>query len=1051
MPLTDLLDELQNALAGHYRVERELGGGGMSRVFLAEETALGRLVVLKALPPEFAAVLSADRFQREVRISAGLQHPHIVPLLSAGRVNDILYYTMPFVQGESLRARLLRERELPVGEAARLLREVADALHYAHEQGVVHRDIKPDNILLSHGHAVVTDFGIAKALTEAGGGGSLTGTGMSVGTPAYMAPEQATGDPVDARADLYALGVVAYEMLAGEPPFRGATAQALIGAQLTRTASPVSELRPSVPAGLAAVIHRCLEKRPADRFQSASELLATLDAEPPVPLSPTPVSVPARPRARGAAPGRTAREWPVGTVLGIFAAAGALLLALAWWLRTLAGLPDWFFGAAVVLLALGLPVVLLAAQLHNRRLAGRTTPNLPLPTAIHRRLTVRSALWGGVAAFSTLGLVTGGYMGMRALGIGPVGTLVAAGKLKERERLVIADFANQTRDPMLGPAVTQAFRIDFAQSRLVSPVEHDYLRRVLRLMQRPDSAELTLEVAREIAQREGFKAIVAGGIQQVGASLLVTAQVVSAESGEVLATARRTARDSTAILEAIDHVSKSLREDIGESLRSLRANAPLEQVTTGSLDALRKYSQAVMAENQNDNAKGIALLEEAVGADSGFAMAWRKLGTMLANEGERTGDAVAAITRAWRFRDRLTFRERKLTESSYWSDVVGDQDSSAAALESLLREYPDDSWATNNLGVVYSSTGAPEKSEQMFARSVVLEPENLLSARNLWNTRLRLGKFDSASAALERVRRMAPPSSQLDELDIVHDLGRREFVAAEAKLREQLTRYRSDSRARLSLTRMLAGVLLIRGKLAEADRMLLESADLRSARGFEGHALVERVRRATPYATYLGDTATTRRIVSETLRERPLEGLPERERPLSHLLLIAYEIGDHALMERLYREFERNPGDLPGRGRPFLLSMSRAMLLSLRKETLPEAIAESRRIPGACDYCIAIGMAQAFDRMGMPDSALAHYETWAAMGENLWWLEVYFTRQPLTYFRMAELYETRGDRARAIDYYGRFTELWRDADPELQPQVRTARRRLADLVAEPKL
>jgi len=938
---------------------------------------------------------------------------------------------MPFVDGESLRARLTRDRELPVGEAVRLLREIADALAYAHGSGIVHRDIKPDNILLSHGHAVVMDFGIAKAFSEAGAAGSLTATGMSIGTPGYMAPEQAAGDQVDHRADLYALGVVAYEMLAGEPPFRGASAQALIVAQLTRAAAPLAELRPAVPADLAAIIHRCLEKRPADRFQTAGEVLAAFDAL----TVTTPVA--ARSAAMPAVPGR---EWPLPRVLGWFAVASAALLGLAWGLRSLAGLPDWFFSAAVALLAIGLPIVTLATVRHNRQTS--------LPSA--GRTPLGRAVLGGIGAFSALGLFTAAYMTMRLLGIGPVGTLVAAGKLGERERLIIGDFENRTRDSLLGPAVTQAFRVDFAQSKLVSPVEPDYVRRVLRRMQRSDTGRVGLEMAREIAQREGFKAVVVGGIQQVGPSLLVSAELVSAESGEVLATARETARDSTRILEAVDRVSKSLREDIGESLRSIRSNPPLADVTTGSLDALRKYSQAIAAENRGDIPKGIALLEEAVALDSGFAMAWRKLGVMLLNEGDRTGDAMRAIERAWTSRDRLTFRERKLTENSYWTDVVGENDSSIVVLESLLREHPDDSWATNNLGVAYSQTGDPLRAVEMYARSEQLEASNLLAVRNQYWMWLRMGRFDSAAAALARVKRMGTPGAALDELDIHLDLARRDFRTGEARLREQLARYRSDPRARLSLTHLLAGVTMIRGKLAEADRLLIESAELRRARGLGGGALTELVRRAIPHSAYLADTATAQRLLREALAGQPLEALAERERPLAELLMIGSEIGDRTRMEGWFREFERNPGDIPGRARPFLMNRSRAAMLALRKETLAESVAELRRAPGACEFCIEMLMAQAFDQMGMADSALAHYEKWDEAGENLWSVGVYHTSQPLAWRRMGELYEARGDRAKAVDFYGRFTDLWREADPVLQPRVREAKRRIADLVSEPK-
>jgi serine/threonine-protein kinase len=277
--MSDLLTRLQAALGGAYRLERELGGGGMSRVFVAEDTALGRRVVLKVLPPELGAGLSIDRFRREIQLAASLHHPNIVPLLTAGEADGLLYYTMPLIDGDSLRTRLAREGELPVGEVVRLVRDVVDALACAHERGVVHRDIKPDNVLLSRHHALVTDFGVAKALSEATGGNSLTSAGVALGTPAYMAPEQATADPhVDHRADIYAVGALAYEMLAGRPPFVAPTPQAVLAAQVTQAAEPVTRFRPSVPSALAALVMRCLEKRPADRWQSADDLLHQLEA-----------------------------------------------------------------------------------------------------------------------------------------------------------------------------------------------------------------------------------------------------------------------------------------------------------------------------------------------------------------------------------------------------------------------------------------------------------------------------------------------------------------------------------------------------------------------------------------------------------------------------------------------------------------------------------------------------------------------------------------------------------------------------------------------------
>src|SRR3989442_11568008 len=276
--MAELKDRLQSALGDAYRIEKELGGGGMSRVFLAEEVRLGRQVVVKVLPPEWAAGVNVSRFEREIHLAAKLQHPHIVPLLTAGSQGDLLYYIMPRVEGQSLRARLAHEHELPIGETVRILRDVTDALAYAHGHGIVHRDVKPDNVLFSGKHALVADFGVAKAVAESTGRTALTSLGVALGTPAYMAPEQAAADPnTDHRADIYAVGALAYEMLAGRPPFVGPTPQAVLAAHVTSQPDPVTKYRDSVPPALAALGMRCLAKHPADRFQSAGDVLEALE------------------------------------------------------------------------------------------------------------------------------------------------------------------------------------------------------------------------------------------------------------------------------------------------------------------------------------------------------------------------------------------------------------------------------------------------------------------------------------------------------------------------------------------------------------------------------------------------------------------------------------------------------------------------------------------------------------------------------------------------------------------------------------------------------
>jgi eukaryotic-like serine/threonine-protein kinase len=283
-------ERLSASLAGRYTIEREVGAGGMATVYLAQDLKHHRKVALKVLRAELAATLGAERFSREIEVAAQLQHPHILPLLDSGEAGGFYYYVMPYVEGESLRERLAHRGELPVHDAVKILIEVTDALAHAHAHGVVHRDIKPDNVMLSGRHALVTDFGVAKAVSEATGAHTLTSIGIALGTPAYMAPEQAAADPhLDHRVDLYAVGVLGYELLTGRPPFAGLTPQETLAAHVTQAPEPVQNRRPGISPVLSAVLMKCLAKRPADRWQTAEELLAQLEplATPSAGMTPT--------------------------------------------------------------------------------------------------------------------------------------------------------------------------------------------------------------------------------------------------------------------------------------------------------------------------------------------------------------------------------------------------------------------------------------------------------------------------------------------------------------------------------------------------------------------------------------------------------------------------------------------------------------------------------------------------------------------------------------------------------------------------------------------
>ena len=380
--MTDPAARLATDLADRYRVERELGAGGMATVYLAQDLKHHREVALKVLRPELAAALGHERFLREIEIAAGLSHPHIVPLYDSGEAGGVLFYVMPFVEGESLRDRIRREKQLPLDDAMKVAREVADALSYAHARGVIHRDIKPENIMLHSGHAVVTDFGIARAV-KAAGGERLTETGVAIGTPAYMSPEQAAGEQdLDGRSDLYALGCVLYEMLAGQPPFTGATAESVIHQQLAADPRPITQIRPAVPDEIAGVLQRALAKNPADRFNPVAQFAEALGQ---------------RRAVAAAAPGRPRRWLTPALAVGAVVAVGAVAALL---LR--GGRPVLEFGAttqvtldpgleidaaispdgAMVAYAAGPPTRM---QIYVRQVSGGRTMRLTDDTTMHHR------------------------------------------------------------------------------------------------------------------------------------------------------------------------------------------------------------------------------------------------------------------------------------------------------------------------------------------------------------------------------------------------------------------------------------------------------------------------------------------------------------------------------------------------------------------------------------------------------------------------------------------------------------------------------------------
>jgi eukaryotic-like serine/threonine-protein kinase len=1007
----------------------------MSRVFLASEVRLARQVVIKVLPPELGAGVSAERFEREIRLAARLQHPHIVPLLTAGAAGDLLYYVMPFIEGESLRARLLRERELPLADAARIMREVADALAYAHRSGIVHRDIKPENVLMSQGHAVVTDFGVAKAVSvsTAQDGGTLTSLGVALGTPAYMAPEQAAADPqVDHRADLYALGVVGYEMLCGRTPFLATSAQALIAAHMTEAPDPVARYRPAVPPALSGAVMRCLEKRAADRWQSAAELAAQLDA-----AAQAPAAIGGPGWARG--PGRVAALFALGSIA---------VLGVVYALVHVLGLPDWVLASAVILLLLGFPIVLGAEAQERRRSLARTI-GAPVPSApaLAPWVSRRRALLGGGLAFAALGVVAAGYMAMRLLGIGPVGTLVASGVLEEREPLILAEFENRTPDSTLGRALTEAFRVDLSQSSALRLVDPSTVVEVLRRMERPSDAVLTPALAREVAERQGIKAVVTGQIDPVGKGYVLSASLVGGSDGRILAAVRESADDERELLRAIDELSKKLRERIGESLTTIRSAPKLEQVTTGSLEALRKYTEALRLE-ENDRAEAaVPLLEEAVALDSGFAMAWRKLAVILGNMFASSSRSVAAATKAYQHRDRLPTLERNLAIGFYHDNVEHDPEKHVAAYRAVLEIDPDNTVALNNLALALNGLRRHAEAESLAVRATRLGRGTAFYI-NAIQAQLAQGKLGEAQRTADRYSEIAPASPFPEVIQANLSRVRRDLPEAERRTIAIRERHGGSPFIRLITGRSLASLAEAQGRIGEARRRWRALLTDQEKGGTGANYLAAAGALARLEARY-GSAGEASAVLAMALSRVHLASLDALDRPYEELVWSYALAGDLDEAGRLLREYDSSVPKGIRRIRFFDLVARGAAAEASGDLDRALTMYQGWTADGNCPSCGAYETGKIHDRRGQVDSAIAAFELVAApptLDASIF-IDGYALAPSLK--RLGELYETRGDRRTAARYYERFVELWKDADPELQPVVREVRARIAQLAQEP--
>jgi eukaryotic-like serine/threonine-protein kinase len=781
---------------------------------------------------------------------------------------------------------------------------------------------------------------------------------------------------------------------------------------------------------------------------------------------------------------REAHRRSVWQVLGVYLVGSWFAYQVVLGLHDGLGLPGWVPAMAVVLFIIGLPVVLATAiveegpPLRRESPAGSDSPSgvaadptagapgrvpadpatapdaadpvtaadaepAPRPPAspgLLGFLTWRRSLSAGVVAFALLGLGTTGFMAMRSLGIGPPGTLMARGVMDERDLVVLADFDASERDMALAGAVAEALRIDLIQSQVIRVAEPGPVRAALERMQHPPGAALTAETARQLAVREGYKAVIEGEVSAMGSGWMLNARLVAAEDGATLAAFREPARDSAAIIDAVDRLSRQIRERVGESLRSIRASPPLHQVSTHSLAALRRYSEAErLSREAGDNLGVVGILEDAVRMDSTFAMAWRRLGTVLGNLNVRRSDRFHALSQAYELRDRLPEIERHHAVAGYQAYVLNQREAAMAAYRQVLALDPDDGIALNNLPLELAGLRQFEEAERILARAVTLDdsPNPWL---NLMASQIALGRLDDARATYARALERFPDNANIAGIEPAFPVleGRWEQVDSVTRAYQERFPDNQYVQATARMHRMEAAA--IHGRLRDFAALRTEVEQIAERLDLVPELLRIALWQANVSAHVLGDAEDAMRQVDAALRRYPLEDMEPADRPyltLSNLYSAAgrYDQAEAMIQARL----EDGP---PERRPPLGAEVARARL-ELRRGDPAAALEILRRATrtGPCIPCGLDDLGAAYDMLGQPDSARVAYERYlTAPSLNRRSFEP--LDRPAVLVRVAELHEQAGDLALARERYTEFLRLWENADPELQPRVEAVRRRL---------